>query len=361
LTLLKRYESFLTAVLRAHREFVLTTELDVLEAVVSVAAFAAGLAAGGFWGLLAAVGVILGVKIAYLHARQPLRFRWCWDLAVAGRLMHIGLPILANTAVFGAVLNLDRVLILWRVADGTRAVGLYSIAILGTSWSLDLAGRIVLVLYTALQTTLGRTRDRALVARQAALTTEAQATPLAAGSAVAYLVGPLVLGSLLPRYAEGLPALRPLLPGMVLLGLAWPARQFLITVGQPYRLCLATTAGLVITAVAGWIGADRAGLVGVATGMTLGYAAVYLFTSATALPASLGWRGWIAHLSRLATTLAWFAGGAWCAGHVPIGIEGSWQTLAARSLILAAWMLPAVVSWGRRYHWGGLFGRGADA
>jgi O-antigen/teichoic acid export membrane protein len=361
LTLLKRYESFLTAVLRAHREFVLTTELDVLEAVVSVVAFAAGLAAGGFWGLLAAVGVILGVKIVYLHARHPLRFRWCWDRAVAGRLMRTGLPILANTAIFGAVLNVDRVLILWRVADGTRAVGLYSIAILGTSWSLDLAGRIVLVLYTSLQTTLGRTRDRALVARQAALTTEAQATPLAAGSAVAYLVGPLVLGSLLPRYAEGLPALRPLLPGVVLLGLAWPTRQSLITVGQPYRLCLATTAGLVITAVAGWIGADRAGLAGVASGMTVGYAAVYLFTSAAALPASLGWRGWLAHLGRLATTLAWFASGAWFAGHVPISIEGDWGALAARALMLAAWMLPAVVRWGRRYHWGGLFGRGADA
>ena len=47
--------------------------------------------------------------------------------------------------------------------------------------------------------------------------TETQATPLAAGSAVAYLVGPLFLGSLMPRYAEGLPALRPLLPGMTLL------------------------------------------------------------------------------------------------------------------------------------------------
>ena len=46
---------------------------------------------------------------------------------------------------------------------------------------------------------------------------------LAAGSAVAYLVGPVFLGALIPRYAAGLPALRPLLPGMVLLGLAWLA------------------------------------------------------------------------------------------------------------------------------------------
>jgi O-antigen/teichoic acid export membrane protein len=355
LTLLKRYESFLIAVLRAHREFVLTTELDVLEAVVSVIAVAMGLALGGFWGLLAAVGAILGSKIAYLHGRHPLRFQWCWDLAVAARLMRVGLPILANTAVFGAVLNVDRVLIFWRVADGARAVGLYSIAILGTSWSLDLAGRLVLVLYPSLQTTLGRTGDRVAVARQAALTTEVQATPLAAGSAVAYVVGPLFLGWLLPRYAEGLPALRPLLPGMVLLGLAWPARQLLITVGQSYRLCLATSGGLVITAALGWIGADRAGIVGVASGMSLGYAAVYLCTSVAAFPESLGWGGWAAHLSRIATTLVWFACGAWFTGKIPVGSEGDWHAVRARLLILAAWMLPALVRWSRRHRWGGLF------
>src|SRR5207248_1737118 len=115
--LVKRYESFLIAVLRAQREFILTTELDILESLVSAAAIAAGLALAGFWGLLAAVGAILAFKIAYLHARHPLRFRWSWERATAARLLRVGLPILANTAAFGAVLNLDRVLILWRVPD----------------------------------------------------------------------------------------------------------------------------------------------------------------------------------------------------------------------------------------------------
>jgi O-antigen/teichoic acid export membrane protein len=357
LTLIKRYESFLIAVLRAHREFVLTTELDILEALVSAVTIAGGLALAGFWGLLAAVAVILAVKIAYLHARHPFRFHWAWDLAAAGRLMRIGLPILANTAIFGAVLSLDRVLILWRLPDGARAAGLYTIALLGTSWSLDLAGRIVLVMYTAFQTTLGRTSDRAEVARQAVRATEAQVTPLAAGSAVAYLAGPLFLGSLMPRYVEGLPALRPLLPGMILLGLAWPARQFLITIGRPYRLCLATTAGLVCTAAAGLVGADRAGIVGVAWGMTLGYAAVYFLTSATAYVPPLGWWRWLAHQARIAGALGWFAAGALLASHLPIPGDGpTWGTLAWRGAMLTAWLLPPLVAWGRRYHWGGLLG-----
>jgi O-antigen/teichoic acid export membrane protein len=359
LTLLKRYESFLIAVLRAHREFVLTTELDLLESLVSALAVGLGLWLAGFWGLLAAVGIILGVKIAYLHARHPFRFGWAWDGPIAWRLMRVGLPILANTAVFGAVLSVDRMLILGRLPDGARAAGLYSVAILGTSWSLDLAGRIVLVLYTSFQTTLGRTGDPTEVARQAAHATEAVAPVLAAGSAVAYLVGPVFLGALMPRYVEGLPALRPLLPGMIALGLAWPARQLLITIDRPYRLFLATSLGLGATALGGWLGVGYLGIVGVAWGMTFGYLVVAMLTSATALVPFLGWKGWGAHLLRVAFVLAWFAAGAIVAGHRPIGVEGRWSEFSMRCLFLAIWILPALWLWGRRYGWGGLFDRTA--
>jgi len=357
LALIKRYETFLVAVLRAHGEFALTAELDVVESLASAVAVVLGLWVAGFWGLLAAVGVLLLVKIAYAHARNPLRFRWAWDLPLSWRLMRVGLPILANTAVFGAVLSLDRVLILWRVPDGDRAAGLYTIAVMGTSWALDLAGRVVLVLYTSFQTTMGRTSAPAEVARQAARATEAQAPVLLAGSAVAYLVGPTFLGTLMPRYAEGLPALRPLLPGVILLGLAWPARQMLIAVGRPYRLCLATLAGLAVTAAAGVVGADRGGIVGVAWGMTAGYSAVFLFTSAAALAPLVGPAVWAGHLGRLAWTVSGFAGATLLTAHAPTGLPGRWPDLAARCLALAAWLVPAGWLWGSRHQWGGVLER----
>jgi O-antigen/teichoic acid export membrane protein len=357
LALLKRYQDFLIAVLRAHQEFALTTKLAVLDAVLFALAVVAGLWLLGFWGLWIAVGLLFGFNIAYLHARHPLRFRWAWQWPTALRLMIVGLPILANTAVFGAVLNLDKALILWIVPDGEAAVGFYTIALMGTGWSLDLAGRIATVMYTYYQTTIGRTRDVVAVARQAARTTEAQAPLLAAGSAVAYLVGPVFLGTLIPRYAPGLPALRPLLPGVVLLGLAWPARQMLIAVDRPYRLCLATLLGLAITAAAGTLGARHAGIVGVAWGMTVGYACVYLLTSSTAFASGLGGggRGWLAHQSRLAGTLAWFAAGGLFSAHLPLPIASRWIEFAVRCLILAAWIGPPLWMWAQRHGWGGLF------
>ncbi|MBX6311365.1 MAG: oligosaccharide flippase family protein [Isosphaeraceae bacterium] len=351
LTLLKRRESFLIAVLRAHQEFALTTRLDILEALISAAAVSLGLWLAGFWGLLAAVGVILGFKIAYLQLQSPLRLRWAWDWPIAVRLMRTGLPILANTAALGAVLNLDRTLILWLVPDGARAAGLYSIAVLGTSWSLDAAGRIVTVLYTYFQTTLGRTSDPAAVARQAARATEAQAPLLAIGAAVAYVFAPAFLGMLMPRYVAGLPALRPLLPGMVLLGLAWPARQALIAIGRPYRLFAATLAGLILIASAGAVGAVQAGIVGVAWGISLGYTVVFLLTSASAFAPSLGWRGWWEHQARLARAMAWHGAGALIAAHLPIAM-GPWFTFVARALILATWALPPLVSWSCPREWG---------
>jgi O-antigen/teichoic acid export membrane protein len=353
LALLKRYESFLTAVLRAYQEFGLTTRVDVIEATVSALAVGAGLWLAGFWGLLAAVAVILSARVLYLHARHPLRFGWAWEWPAIARLMGIGLPILANTAAFGAVMNLDRALILALVPNGEHAAGLYTIALLGTSWSLDLAGRIVLVLYTYFQATLGRTREPAEVARQAMRATEAQAPLLAAGGAAAYVFAPAFLGMLLPRYAGGLPALRPLLPGMVLLGLTWPARQMLIAIGRPYRLCLATLAGLALLAEAGAIGAVRAGIVGVAWGMSAGYAAVYLLTSTAAFGSAREWAG---HQGRLALTLGWYGAGAIVAAQWPLGTSG-WAEHAARGLILSAWAGPTLWAWGRRHGWGGILER----
>ncbi len=340
LTLLRRYESFLIAVLRAHGEFRLTTELDVFESLVSALAVGLGLWCAGFFGLLAAVGVILTAKIAFLHARHPLRFAWAWDGRLLGSLMLTGLPILANTAAFGCVVGLDRALILGLVPDGERSAGLYTVALLGTGWSLDLAGRIVLVLYTQLQTTLGRTADPAAVALAAARATEVQAPLLALGGAVAYVLAPGFLGWLIPRYAEGLPALRPLLPGAVILGLAWPARQLLIAIGRPYRLLLATAAGLAITAALGVIGARHAGIVGVAAAMSLGYLTVFLATSRTAFRSTLGAAAWRAHLGRLAAGALPFAMAAGLAAHLPLPATGPvWEWLT-RGLMLALAIAP---------------------
>jgi O-antigen/teichoic acid export membrane protein len=355
LAVLKRYQDFLIALHRAEQRFGLTTELAVLDSLVSAVLVPLGLWLAGLWGLWAAVAGLMAFNVVYLHARHPLRCRFAWDGPTAGRLCRVGLPILANSAIFGAVLSADRVVILAMLPEGERALGLYSIAIMGTSWALDLAGRIVLVMYTYFQTTLGRTKDPVEVARQAARVTEAQSPLLAAGSAVAYLVGPVFLGLLIPRYADGLVALRPLLPGMLALGLAWPARQMLITINRPYLLFVGTAVGLAATVGAGAMGASLAGIEGVAWGMSAGYLVVYLISSASAYCPGLGIPGWVAHQGRLLAVIGYYAAGALLSAHTPLpGALGRWPSFVIRCVFLASWGLPALWLWARRYGWGGL-------
>ncbi|RUL86716.1 hypothetical protein TsocGM_15510 [Tautonia sociabilis] len=356
LVLIKRYQDFLIALHRAHRRFALTTELAIVDAALFAAMVALGLWLAGLWGLLAAIGLLSLFNIAYLHARHPMRLGLAWDGPIVLRLLRTGLPILANSAAFAGLLSLDRVLILSLAPNGAEAAGYYAIALMGTGWTLDLAGRIASVMYPYFQTTLGRTSDPVAVASQASRVVEAMAAPLAAGSAVAYVAAPTFLGLLIPRYAPGLEALRPLLPGTLLLGLALPSREAMIAVDRPYRLALATLPGLAIAALAGAIGATRAGIVGVSWGMTLGYAAVYLVTAAAALGGGLGARGWLSHQARLLLPVSWFAAGALLAAHAPIP-GPAWREFALRVSLLAAWGLPAMLLWGRAHGWGGLVSR----
>ena len=306
--------------------------------------------------MLAAVGVILSAKILYLRIAHPLRLKWCWHGPTVGRLMIVGLPILANTAAFGAVLALDRVLLLGLVPDGARAAGLYTVALMGTGWSLDVSGRVVAVLYTHFQTTLGRSGEVAEVARAAIRATEAQAPILAAGGAIAYVFAPSFLGMLMPRYVEGVAAIRPLMPGMVLLGLAWPARQMLIAVGRPYRLFFATIAALAFAAEVGAIGASELGLVGVAWGMSIGYSAVVLLTSASAFATTVGLGAWLSHLAKVSAVIGGFALAAATSAHVPIGL-GPWGSNVVRGFVLVSLAGPLLIVCGHRGGWLALVSR----
>lgn len=355
---LKRYQDFLIVLLRTRQEFLLTTSLQILETVVFTVLMVAGLWLAGFWGLLAAIGLVMAFNIAYIHLAHPLQLKFRWDWPTTWRLFKVGLPIWANTLLLIVVSSLDRIVLLWMADEPERSTGLYTVAVMGTSWANDLAGRIVLVMYTYFQTTLGRTNDPIAVARQAAGAAEAQAPLLFAGSAVAYVCGPAFLARLFPEYAPGVPAMRPLLPAMILLGLTWGPRQLLITVGRLRALGLATLLGGLATLAAAVVGLRARGIVGVSWGMSLGYAVFYLAITLAAYLPTLGAPGWLAHHAHLLRSVAWHALGAALAAHLPLPIApGTIPDFVARAGLIAAWELPTLWAWGRRHRWGGLLDR----
>ena len=153
---------------------------------------------------------------------------------------------------------------------------------------------------------------------------------------------------MIPKYADGLVAIRPLMLGPVLLGLAWPTRQMLIAVGRPWRLLAATLAGLALATGCVWWGTQSGTLEGVAWGMSLGGFAVYTLTSIVGLAPVLGVFGWVCHQVRIGLWLGWFAAVSLTA--VQVRLDGAWDVvgLAERAGILAVLGLPPMLVWAAR-------------
>jgi O-antigen/teichoic acid export membrane protein len=293
---LQRAVTFRIAMLRARQAFGLPTTLDLAEGALGALVLLSGLALAGLPGMGLAVGGILAAKLIALRHGGRLRFDWRLDSTVALRLLRRGLPIFVCTALLGALASVDRVIVLWLIPDGTRAAGLYAVMLLATSWAPDLAGRVVTVLDPHFQATLGRSGGQAQpLGFEARRATELLAAVLGLGSAGALLIGPDLVGALLPAYREGLPALRPLLPGALAVALSWPSRQLLIATGQTRRLAWVTLAALSITLAAASIGALRGGLAGIAAGTSLGQSALLILASLAAVRPLLGVRAWTRH------------------------------------------------------------------
>ncbi len=130
--------------------------------------------------------------------------------------------------------------------------------------------------------------------------------------------------------------------------------DIVITLDRPVRLFVITVLSLALTAELGILGAGRAGIVGVAWAMTIGYSIVSILTSAAALVPEVGGPAWIVHQGRLIGALGWYLAGALFAAHVPLPRSGRIVDVILRTLILAAWGLPSLWVWGRRHDWGGL-------
>ncbi len=308
------------------------------------------------WGVFCAIAALMVFNVLDLHHRDPMRPGWLWDTEITRRLFWTGAPIMLNSAIYTVMMSLDRILLLSLGSNGAEAAGLYSVAWMGTSWCLDFSGRISLVMYTYFQRTIGRTGAPTEVAQQVVQVVEAIAAPLAAGLAVAYVVGPTFLGFIVPRYTEGLPAIRPLLPGVLLLGLARPIREAMIAVGRPIPLAICSIPGLMIAAALGANAAREGEIVALSFGLSLGYAVFYLAISLAFVAREQGFRPWLFHQGRLSRTILWYVTGALLAAHLPLGLENSrWFDFGARVMLLALWGLPGLVLWGKSYSWGGLY------
>jgi O-antigen/teichoic acid export membrane protein len=254
LAILQRHTTFKITILRAQGAFAATSQLQLLEAVVTLAASALAIWLWGLWGMFVATAAVMFASLAFLRRTALPPLAWAWDWPEIRRLVGIGAPILAAGVASSLFRSLDKLLILSSFPDKEYQLGCYSLALLVGTQLYGLANMVSTVMTPRYSELLGHTGCRREVARLAARASEMQAALLMLPAGMTLVAAPPILTALLPAYADGLPPLVWMVPAVVATSMALPASQLLIATDRGARVVLA----LVVSTLVGWAGCHLA-------------------------------------------------------------------------------------------------------
>ena len=348
-----RYVTFHVTILRSKQAFTITSQLSVLEAVLTLAV--CGLATWQ-WGLAGLYGgtlvVMLGATV-FVTQHRAATLAWAWDGAEIGRLIRIGSPILLAGTAGTLLRSLDKLMILGYLSDREFQLGCYSLALMVTTQLYGLGNMLSMVMGPRYGEHYGRSGDRRAVARLAARATELQSAVMALPAAWAIVAAPAILGRLLPDYRPGLAPLVWLVPGVVALVLSLSANQYLVAIDRQGRALVAVLAAIALAAVGNHVAlAGGHGLVGVAAATSLSYLGCFLVAMRISIWIELSRAERLRCGAMLGLALLPSLASAIVLERLWPGVEASWATTAGKvAAVTIVWSLSAMVAW-RHGSWG---------
>jgi O-antigen/teichoic acid export membrane protein len=282
-----------------------------------------------------------------LQINAPTSLRWRWDPDEIRRLTMIGLPMLLTGVLSSLFRSLDKLMILWFMADGTYQLGLYSAALLVGTQLYGIANQLAMVGAPRYAELWGSTNDRRAVAELVARNCQFVAWALTGVGLLAVSVATPLLGWLLPKYAAGLPSLVWLAPGVAAAGLAIPLTNYLATVDRQGRsltiLGGATLFAVVATRI---VISKEGGLVGVAAMSSLASIGYLIALAGASIWSELSEASrfrYIAHLAGSLAVLSIPAGIRWGMGSA-LGAEAGERFLMSLG-IFGGWSFAALCGW----------------
>ncbi len=346
MAVVQRYLTFQITLLRCKQDFVITSQLSVLEALLTVSVATLGAWLWGLPGLYVGTLIVLVASVLFVHVRGAIPLAWAWDFGEIRRLTAIGCPILLVGVVSTLFRTLDRWMILGYLPDREFQLGCYSLALLVTGQLYGLGNILSIVVAPRLGEHFGRDGDRRQAAALTARSSELQAAVLALPAALAIVAVPPLLGTLLPDYRPGLAPMLWQIPGILALGLALLPGQYLISVDRQKWSLAAIVLATGVSAGACHVALVTGfGLIGVAAASSLSYV-VYLLLAAAPV-----W--WELNTGARLRCLAMHGLALGPALLAALGLEalrpsdpGQWSIATAKVLaVLLAWGLSLAAGW----------------
>ena len=347
LAVVSRYVTFHVTILRASQAFAVTSQLAVIEAVLTLAVCGLAVWCWGLLGLYLGTLVVLTGTLLFVQRHRAVTLGWACDWTKIRRLVAIGAPILLAGTVSSLLRSLDKLMILGYLSDREFQLGCYSVTLMVTAQLFGLGNMFSMVIGPRLGEKFGQVRNRRQVARFAARATELQAAAISLPAALSITVATPVLAWLLPDYQTGLAPLPWLIPGVVALTLALPASQYLVAVDLQRRALAVVVVATLLAAAGNHLALSSGfGLVGVAGATAIAYTAYFTLVVGVSLWIELDHREKIRYLTMIALailpTLGLAIGLDWCRP----ASDSDWITTSAKvAAISLAWALSITTGW----------------
>ncbi len=331
--------------LRAHGEFQRVSAALVTQAVLGGGLGLALVASQGVWGLLA--GWIAGSLAALVWLRRggvrPTLVPWTWGEGIA--LVRVGLPIFAFFLVSLVLRSVDRIAFV-RYA-GTEGLGLYSLGLMAAGLILYLPEAASTVLYPRMSAAARGAREPERTRAEVVRTQRALTVTLPPMVAVGMVWAGPVVGALLPAFRDGVPALRLLSIGALLLSAGTLPGYFMLAKGPRWALlALVAFMALATAALVFSVAARDHRPASIALAAATGYAGFAFGLVALAAPGLCVSTG-----ERLGLAIASFLPAVWAGGLAlaacALGGSESAGTAALRSAAVVVAYLPVLWWFGR--------------
>lgn len=197
------YSTYLQMTFRTSGEFARLGVANVVQNTVAVASVLA-VSLWGFVGLCFRSVASNGAQLAMLCRWKPIAVRPRWSPAHIRLLIRTGLPIFAVGQVYAWWSVLDSTLVLKFL--GTRAVGLYALAVLTTSALQILPLSVAQVVYPKMAEQYGAKADALQLLRTAMLPTLAAVAVMFPVLVATWHLLPELVVRVVPNYREGIAA-----------------------------------------------------------------------------------------------------------------------------------------------------------
>ncbi len=240
--------AFFDVLFRSTNEFTTVGRLRLYRTVIEMSSAIVLVILFGFVGRMLAAALALFLMVLYAARRnqQPIHPRI--DVPEVGRLVALGLPLMAVDITYGLLTSVDRLLILEHL-DRT-ALGYYGVGLMAVRFLYILPRVVWETMYPRFGERYGETGSAAALERLllTPLSALALLTAILLGAVVVAL--PIGVAVALPDYLEGLGAARILVCGSFFLGLLAGPGNFIHTISKRQApLILAYGVGLGLTIV----------------------------------------------------------------------------------------------------------------